>query len=176
MNNDDNLNLTKAMNGPVSAGFMAAIKKGIETLINMKAVVVVDKESWIDIISSVLAFRHKRFFDGEIYKLKVRICASSFEQKEGIGHFETFALIVQLMTVCVCLLMIILFNFHNKQIDYTAAVLLQTPVDHYVYVEFLKMFTSPGNVWLLKMVLYGLKDAPRAYFINTKNKLEDLGY
>ena len=44
MNNDDNLNLTEAMNGPDSAGFMAAIEKEFETLIEMKAFVVVNKE------------------------------------------------------------------------------------------------------------------------------------
>jgi len=103
------------------------------------------------------------------------ICARGFEQKEGIDYFETFAPVVQWMTVCVYLIMIILLNLHNKQIDYTAAF-LQAPLDHDVYVEIPKIFISPGKVWLLKRALYGLKDAPRAYFIHTKNKLEDLGF
>ena len=71
--------------------------------------------------------------------------------------------------------MIIMLNLQNKQIDYTAAF-LQDPLDHDVYVEMPKMFTSPGKVWLLKRALCGLKDAPRTYFIYTKNKLEDLGF
>ena len=79
------------------------------------------------------------------------------------------------MTIRVCLIMIILFNIHNKQIDYTAAF-LQAPFDHYVYIEMPMMFTSPCKIWLLKRALYGLKDAPRAYFIHTKDKLEDLGF
>ena len=44
MNNDDNPNLTEAMNGPDSAGFITAMEKEIETLIDMEAFVVVDKE------------------------------------------------------------------------------------------------------------------------------------
>ena len=76
---------------------------------------------------------------------------------------------------CVCLVMIILLNLHNKQIDYTASF-LPNPLDHDVYVEMPKMFTSPGKVWLLKVALYGLKDTPRAYFIHNKNKLKDLGF
>ena len=37
------------------------------------------------------------------------------------------------------------------------------------------MFTKAGKVWLLNRALYGLKDTPRAYFVHTKNKLEELG-
>ena len=61
--------------------------------------------------------------------------------------------------LCVCPIMIILININNKQIDYTTAF-LQAPLDHDVYVEISKIFTSPGKVWLLKRALYGLKDAP----------------
>ena len=71
--------------------------------------------------------------------------------------------------------MIILLQLENKQIDYTGAF-LQAPLDHDVYVDMPKMFTKAGKVWLLKRALYGLKDAPRAYFIHTKNKLEELGF
>ena len=39
-----------------------------------------------------------------------------------------------------------------------------------------KMFTSPGKVWLLKRSLYRSEDAPRAYFIYTKNRFEDFGF
>ena len=38
------------------------------------------------------------------------------------------------------------------------------------------MFTKPRKVWLLEQAPYGLKDTPRAYFIHTKNKLEELGF
>lgn len=73
------------------------------------------------------------------------------------------------MTVHVCLIMIILLSHQNKQIDYTAAF-LQAPLDHDVYVDILKMFTIPTKVWLSKrQALYGLKDAPLAYFVHTKN-------
>ena len=126
-------------------------------------------------VSSVWAFCRKRFPDGSIRKLKARICARGFEQIEGIDYFETFAPAVQWMTVRVCLIMIILLQLENKQIDYTAAF-LQAPLDHDVYVDMPKMFTKAGKVWLLNRALNGLKDAHRAYFIHTKNKLEELGF
>ena len=98
VNNEDNPTLTEAMNGPDSTGFMVAMEKEIQTLIQMKAFIVVDKESWMNVVSSVWAFRCKRFPDGSIRKLKARICARGFEQIEGIDYFETFAHVVQWMT------------------------------------------------------------------------------
>ena len=52
-NNEDNLTLTEAMNGPDSVGFMVAMEKEIQTLIQMQAFIVVDKEPWINVVSSV---------------------------------------------------------------------------------------------------------------------------
>ena len=44
------------MHGPDSTGFMAAMENEIETLIAIQAFVVVDKEPWINIVSSIWAF------------------------------------------------------------------------------------------------------------------------
>jgi hypothetical protein len=79
------------------------------------------------------------------------------------------------MTVRIVLIMTILLDLENKQIDYTAAF-MQAPLDHDVYVEMPKLFEADGKVWKLKRALCGLKDAPRAYVVHTKNKLEELGF
>jgi hypothetical protein len=172
---EDNPTLKEAMNGPDAAGFMKAMEIEIETLITMSAFIVVDKEPWMNVVSSVWAFKRKRYPDGSLRKLKARICARGFEQIEGVDYFETFAPVVQWMTVRLVLIMTILLNLENKQIDYTAAF-LQAPIDHDVYVEMPKLFSVEGKVWKLQRAIYGLKDAPRAYFLHTKNKLEDLGF
>ena len=102
---------------------MGAMEKEIDTLIDMKAFIVVDKEPWMNVVSSVWAFRGTPFPEGVIRELKARICVRGFEQKESIDYFESFAPIVQWMTVHVCLIIIILLILHNKQIDYIAAFL-----------------------------------------------------
>ena len=116
INNEDNPTLTEGMNGPDSTSFMVAMEKEIQTLIQMQAFIVVDEEPWMNVVSSVWAFRRKRFPDGSIRKLKARICARGFEQIEGVDYFETFAPVVQWMTIRVCLIMIILLQIENKQI------------------------------------------------------------
>jgi hypothetical protein len=129
----------------------------------------------VNVVSSVWAFKRKRYPDRSIRKLKAQICARGFEQIEGIDYFETFAYVVRWMTVRIILIMTILLNLENKQIDYTAAF-MQAPIDHDIYVEMPKLFQVNGKVWKLKHALYGLKDAPWAYFMHTKGKLEELDF
>ena len=53
MHNDDNPDKTETLNGTDSTGFIVAMEKEIETLIAMQAFAVVDKEPWMNIVSSV---------------------------------------------------------------------------------------------------------------------------
>ena len=63
------ISFKEAMNGPDAAGFMIAMNKEIRTLIRMKAFINVSKEP-----SSVWVFKRRKFPDGSISNLKVRIC------------------------------------------------------------------------------------------------------
>jgi hypothetical protein len=127
---------------------MKAMETKIDTLITMEEFIIVDKKKWMNVVSSVWAFKRKRYPYGSIRKLKARICAQGFEQIEGVDYFETFAPVVQWMTVRVVLIMTILLNLENKQIDYTAAF-LQAPIDHDVYIEMPKLFQVEGKIWKL---------------------------
>ena len=92
------------MNGLDYVGVIAAMEKEVETLIDLKAFVVVDKEPWMNVVFSIWAFRRKQFPGWEIRKLKACICTWGFEQKEDIDYSETFAPVVQWMTVMCVLL------------------------------------------------------------------------
>ena len=98
-NKEDNSTFMEAVNGPDAASFMEAMKLELSTLVEMKTFDIVDKAPWMKIISSVWAFKRKRYPNGSIRKLKARLCARGFEQREGIDYFETFAPVVQWLTV-----------------------------------------------------------------------------
>ena len=49
------------MNGLDYVGVIAAMEKEVETLIDLKAFVVVDKEPWMNVVFSIWAFRRKQF-------------------------------------------------------------------------------------------------------------------
>ena len=174
-NQDDNPTLTEAMNGPDAAGFFRAMELELETLIKMEVFTVVDRKPWMKVISTVWAFKRKRFPDGDVRKLKARLCARGFEQVEGRDYFETYAPVVQWLTVRLILVMTIIMGLENKQIDYTAAF-VQAPIDTDVYIEMPRMFSTQGKVWKLRKSIYGLKQSPRNYFLHMKQKLEKLGF
>jgi hypothetical protein len=54
--------------------------------------------------------------------LKARFCALGFEQIEGIDFDETFAPVVNWITVRFLLMMSILLGLETKQVDYVAAL------------------------------------------------------
>ena len=174
-NQDDTPTLTEAMNGTDAAGFFKAMELELATLIEMEVFTVVDRKPWMKVISSMWAFKRKRFPDGCIRKLKARLCARGFEQVEGRDYFETYAPVVQWLTVRLILVMTIIMGLENKQIDYTAAF-VQAPIDTEVYIDMPKMFSVPGKVWKLRKSIYGLKQSPRNYFLHMKQKLEKLGF
>ena len=164
---EDNPTFTEAMNGPDSAGFLEAMKIEIGTLLRMETFDVVDQEPWMNVISSVWAFKRKRDPDGRVRKLKARICARGFEAIKGIDYFETYSPVVQWMSVRTILILVIVLGLDNRQIDYTAAF-MQAPIKHDVFVEIPKLYSLPGKVWKLKRSIYGLKDSAKNYFLHTK--------
>lgn len=56
---------TEAMTGHDFAVVMNAKEKELETIIEIKALVVVDKEPWMNIVPSVWAFRHKKISNSQ---------------------------------------------------------------------------------------------------------------
>ena len=105
----------------------------------MKAFSVVCCRKDMNVISSVWAFKRKRYPDGSVRKLKARICAQGFKQQHGVDYFETFAPVVQWMTVCIMLIFTILLGLENKQIDYQSAF-IQCELNDTVYVAMPKLF------------------------------------
>ena len=87
------------MASPDQAGFLKAMDIEIQTLTSLDVYELVTRTANMKVLSTVWAFKRKRYPDGSICKLKARFCARGFEQREGIDYFETFALVVMWMTV-----------------------------------------------------------------------------
>ena len=165
----------QAMNGPNAAGFWEACKAELRTLEMLNVFQIVDRRPDMSVVSTVWAFRIKRYPDGSVRKLKARFCARGFEQTEGIDYFETFAPVVNWQTVRLLLIISILLGLPTKQVDYTAAF-VQADIDTEVYVSMPRGFSIPGKVYKLNKSLYGLKQSPRNYFHHLKGKLEKIGF
>ena len=117
---DPELNPTweQAMNGPLREGHMEAAQKEIATLVQMGVWEVVDRESWMNILPSVWAFKKKLYPDGTPRKLKARLCAGGHCQKHGVDYWSTFAPTVSWTTVRLLLILSVQMGLAMKQVDY----------------------------------------------------------
>ena len=130
---------TKAMNGP---GYSS---------------VVVVKEPWVNVVSSVQAFRRKQIFDGVIHTLKARICTemksiSNIELKDSsLDVGIDVGIDIDLSVIAKCIYVVV--NIYTNIIIAAANIICITVVTN-----------------------FGLKDAHWEYSIRTKNKLENLAF
>ena len=189
-NDPDTLTWTEAMNHPQADGFWEAAKKEFDTLVKMNVWDVVPRKSWMNVIPGTWAFRIKRFPSGLIRKLKGRFCARGDKQIHGVDFFDTFAPVVSWTTVRLLLILSCQLNLATRQVDYTAAFVhadLEPPPGYEtmspeqrartgVYVEMPQGFAEPGMVLKLNKALYGLRSAPRSWFLFLKSKLEASGF
>ena len=77
----------------------------------------------MSIIGFTWAFKLNRFSDGLINKFKSRFCARKNQNLEGAYFFETYAPIVQWTTICLKIILEVLFGLKYKQEDVTVAFL-----------------------------------------------------
>jgi hypothetical protein len=91
-NSDNNPNWNEAMGGKDGEGYWQACIKEHNTLLKCGVWEEVDKESWMNVLPFVWAFKCKCFPGGLVRELKVRFCAMVCCQKENVDYFKTFAL------------------------------------------------------------------------------------
>ena len=77
----------------------------------------------MNVINSTWAFKCKRYPGGLIKKFKARFCACRDQQLEGIDFFETYALVVQWMTIRLMFVLEVLLGLKSLQGNVTCAFL-----------------------------------------------------
>jgi hypothetical protein len=110
---------------------------------------------------------------------KARFCAKGFTQQWGEDYDETFAPVAKYTSIRT--LLAILAGSKKAtihQMDVNTAF-LYSRLDEIVYVEQLEGFIVPGKedqLYLLKKVLYGLKQCPRVWFHVIAEVLTDFDF
>ena len=108
-------------------------------------------------------------------RFKGRLVAKGFEQREGIDYEEIFAPVGKLATLRTLLATAADKGWEIHQLDVETAF-LNGPLKEEVYVKQPPGFELGDQVWKLKKALYGLHQAPRAWYMELKEKLESLGF
>ena len=130
-------------------------------------------------ILSVWAFKRKRLPDGTVYKHKARLNAHGGMQRWGIDYWETYAPVVNLISVRLLLVLSIVHKLRTKSIDFVLAF-PQADITKDIYMELPYGFNYGKDkrlyVLKLKKNLYGLCDASYNWFNKITEGLESEGF
>ncbi|KAJ0955734.1 putative RNA-directed DNA polymerase [Helianthus annuus] len=117
-------------------------------------------------INTKWVFKCKRDDRGVIIRNKARLVVQGFSQQEGIDFTEVYAPVARLEAIRIFLAFASWKHFKVYQLDVKSAF-LYGKVKEEVYVGQPPGFTDPIHkykVYLLDKVLYGLHQAPRAWY------------
>ncbi|WVZ63672.1 LOW QUALITY PROTEIN: hypothetical protein U9M48_013286 [Paspalum notatum var. saurae] len=113
-------------------------------------------------IGTKWVFKNKQGEDGMVVSNKARLVAQGFCQKEGIYYEETFAPVARLEAIRILLAFAASKGFKLQQMD------IQPPG--------FESARFPDRVYKLRKALYGLNQAPRAWYARLKSFLLKSGF
>ncbi|GJX28534.1 retrovirus-related pol polyprotein from transposon TNT 1-94 [Tanacetum coccineum] len=117
-------------------------------------------------IGTKWVFRNKRDGRSIIVKNKARLVAQGFRQEEGIDYDEVFAPVARIEAIMLFLAFASFMGFPVYQMDVKSAFLYGT-IKEEVYVHQPPGFVDPAHpnkVYKVIKALYGLHQAPRAWY------------
>jgi hypothetical protein len=119
-----------------------------------------------NVIGTKWAFQNKQDEHGVVIGNKARLVAQGFTQIEVLDFGETYAPIARLESICILLAYVTHHDFNLYQMDVKSAF-FNGPLSELVYVEQPPGFEDPrfpNHMYKLHKALFGLKQAPRAWY------------
>jgi len=127
---------------------------------------LVERPSDHNIIGTRWVFCNIQDQDGIVIRNKARLVAQGYTQIEGLDFGETYALVARLEAIRIVLAYACAHNIKLYQMD-VKSVFVNDYIYEEVYVEQPPSFEDdkkPNHVYMLRKTLYGLKEAPRAWY------------
>ncbi|KAI3715061.1 hypothetical protein L6452_22027 [Arctium lappa] len=129
-------------------------------------------------IGTKWVFRNKRDERGIVIRNKARLVAQGYTQEEGIDYEEVFAPVARIEAIRLFLAYASYMKFKVYQMDVKSAFLYGS-IEEEVYVCQPPGFENPSYpdmVYKLKKALYGLHQAPRAWYDTLSSYLLENGF
>ncbi|GJR53753.1 putative ribonuclease H-like domain-containing protein, partial [Tanacetum coccineum] len=129
-------------------------------------------------IGTKWVYRNKKDERGIVVRNKARLVAQGYKQEEGIDYDEVFAPVARIEAIRLFLAYASFMNFVVYQMDVKSAFLYGT-IDEEVYVSQPPGFVDPefpDKVYKVEKALYGLHQAPRAWYETLSTYLLDNGF
>nr|GEU55534.1 hypothetical protein [Tanacetum cinerariifolium] len=143
-----------------------------------KVWVLVDLPQGKRAIGTKWVFRNKKDERGIVIRNKARLVAQGHTQEEGIDYEEVFAPIARIEAIRLFLAYASFMGFMMYQMDVKSALLYGT-IEEKVYVCQPLWFEDPDHpdkVYKVVKALYGLYQAPRAWYETLTNYLLENGF
>ncbi|GJU89667.1 putative ribonuclease H-like domain-containing protein [Tanacetum coccineum] len=139
---------------------------------------LVDLPSGKKAIGTKWVYRNKKDERGIVVRNKARLVAQGYKQEEGIDYDEVFAPVARVEAIKIFLAFASFMNFPVYQMDVKSAFLYST-IEEEVYVCQPPSFVDPEfpeKVYKVEKALYGLHQAPRAWYETLSTYLLDNGF
>ncbi|GJS46520.1 putative ribonuclease H-like domain-containing protein [Tanacetum coccineum] len=146
--------------------WVEAMQEEMQQFINQKVRKLVPLSNGKTAIRTKWILKNKRDARGIVVKNKARLVAQGHRQEEGINYDEVFAPIARIEAIRLFLAFASYMGFMVYQMDVKSAFLYRE-IDEEVYVTQPKGFEDPyfpKHVYKVVKALYGLHQAPRAWF------------
>ncbi|GJR63656.1 putative ribonuclease H-like domain-containing protein, partial [Tanacetum coccineum] len=140
--------------------------------------ILVDLPHGAKVIGTKWAYRNKWDERGVVVRNKARLMAQGHRQEEGIDYDKVFALVARIEAIRLFLAFASFMRFIVYQMEVKSAFLYGT-IDKEVYVSQPPGFVDPDHpkkVYKVVKALYGLHQAPRAWYATLSTFLEEHGY
>jgi hypothetical protein len=166
----------EAMRAPDAKEFQSAMGREQDSLEKNHVYEVVALPEGARAITSRWVYKRKLDHHGKIKTYKARLVARGFQQQEGIDYTETFAAVVKPSSYRIFFALAAEFGYIIHQMDVKTAFLNGT----LQYVVYMKpppgMKVPRGHVLKLLRSLYGLNQAPRAWYDKFRLTMQGKGW
>ncbi|GJZ75329.1 putative ribonuclease H-like domain-containing protein [Tanacetum coccineum] len=150
-----------------------AIEEELPQFKTLTVWILVDLPNEKKAIGTKWVFRNKKDERGIVIRNKARLVAQGHRQEEGIDYEEVFAPVARIKAIRLFLAYASFMGFLVYQMDVKSAFLYGT-IKEEVYVSQPPGFKDPGHpdkVYKVVKALYGLHQAPRAWYETLANYL-----
>ncbi|KAH9718111.1 retrovirus-related pol polyprotein from transposon RE1 [Citrus sinensis] len=155
-----------------------AMEEEYHALMKNKTWTLIPNNQNFKLIGNKWIYKVKENSDGNINKYKARLVAKGFLQTPGLDFNETFSPVVKAATIRIILTMAVSNDWLLRQVDINNAF-LNGDLTEAVYMPQSEGFEDknrPSYICKLEKALYGLRQAPRAWFDKLKGALSCWGF
>ncbi|GJV74145.1 putative ribonuclease H-like domain-containing protein [Tanacetum coccineum] len=169
---------SKVIKSSGSHAFVDAMQEELLQFKIQKVWILVDLPKGKKTIRLKWVYRNKKDERGVVVRNKARLVAQGHRQEEGIDYDEVFAPVARIEAITIFLAFASYMGFIVYLMDVKSAFLYCT-IDEEVYVSQPPGFIDPmypKKVYKVVKALYGLHQAPRAWYATLSNFLLKNGY